>query len=117
MVLEDDAPGPDRTAAADPWVYVCTAINVGAFLILLALAARGGVIYLQHDEGWYLETAEALRAKGLTAEFLRGLPGPAGPLYSVVHALFAPLTGLQRPGIRFVNMSLFALTVLAIAAL
>lgn len=116
-MLEDDAPGPARTAAANFWVYVCLSINVGAFLVLLALAARGRVIYLQHDEGWYLETAEAFRAKGLTAEFLREIPGPAGPLYSFVHALFAPLTGLRRPGIRFVNMFLFALTVLAIAAL
>jgi hypothetical protein len=118
-VLEDDAPAPDpdRAAETNPWAYAGAAINLGAFLALLALASRGGIIHLQHDEGWYLGTAEALRTEGLTAKFLRELPGPAGPLYSFVHALFAPLTGLQRPGIRFVNMGLFAATILVVANL
>jgi hypothetical protein len=116
-MLEDDAPGPDRAAATDRWVYAGAAVNVGAFLLLAVVAARAKVVHLQHDEGWYLETAEAFRAKGLTAEFLRELPGPAGPTYAFAQALFAPLTGLQRPGIRIVNMFYFLLMVGAVAAL
>jgi hypothetical protein len=116
-VTEVDKPAPPREPGTGPWAYAGLAVNLAAFLLLLIQAARAGPIRLQHDETWYLETARALREQGLTAEYLRGLPGPAGPLHPVVHVLFSPLTHLERPGIRFVNMGLFVATVLGIAAL
>jgi hypothetical protein len=69
-----------------------------------------------HDEHWYLQSVAALRRQGPTVSFLRGLPGPAGPLYAVVHAACAPLTGLRPVGVRLVNALLFLLTALALAA-
>jgi hypothetical protein len=120
MVLEDDAPAPDQIVATktNRWVYAGVAVNVGAFLILAVLATtRMKVVHLQHDEDWYQATAHTFRAEGLTVKFLREYPGGAGPLYAFVHALFAPLTRLEQPGIRLLNMFLFILTVGAVAGL
>jgi hypothetical protein len=93
------------------------AVNVVAFLLLAVAASRMKVIYLQHDEQWHLNTAVTLRAEGMTRKYLLEHPGGPGPLYAVIHTAFAPLTGLERPGIRLVNMALFVLTVAAAAVL
>jgi hypothetical protein len=119
MMPESDAPAPDRPAATktNPWVYAGLAVNVGAFLLLVVFAARAKTVHLQWDEDWYQRTARTFRSEGLTVKFLREYPGAAGPLYAFLHTLFSPLTGLERPAIRFLNMGLFILTVAAVAGL
>lgn len=56
------------------------------------------------DEGGYIPAARLVWKYGLSKKFLLSLPGQAGPLHTWVHALFAPLTGLNPPGIRLVNL-------------
>jgi hypothetical protein len=91
------------------------AVNLAGFLAVVALIVAWRVPFW-HDEHWYLQSVAALRRQGPTVSFLRGLPGPAGPLYAVVHAACAPLTGLRPVGVRLVNALLFLLTALALAA-
>src|SRR4051794_37891775 len=91
-----------------------------ALLLLGAvqLAVLFGFVLIRHepphyDEPWYLGTVQLLHERGLTRQFLLDLPGPAGPLYTFVHALFEPLTHLRVPAVRLVNPLILLLTLLA----
>ena len=64
-----------------------------------------------NDEIPYLVNVDLLHKYGLGNEYLRQLQGSAGPLYSVVHYFFEPITHLQPPGIRLVNVSFLAGTI------
>lgn len=57
-----------------------------------------------NDEIPYLTNVSLLHRYGLGKEFLVRLEGSAGPLYSIVHYIFEPITHLQPPGIRLVNI-------------
>lgn len=56
-----------------------------------------------YDEDDYLLNVALLHKYGFGKNYLVNLIGSAGPLYSMVHYLFEPLTGLKTPYIRFVN--------------
>jgi hypothetical protein len=116
-VVDDSVPGPESARPTNVWWIPCLAVNLLGFagLILMTVAAKE--VHLAHDEGWYLETATTLRAEGLSVDYVRELPGVAGPLYPFVHVLFAPLTGLHQPGIRLVNAALFAISTVFIGLL
>jgi hypothetical protein len=116
MTEDRAARSPGRAGAGPtPEALGGFAVNLASFLVVVALIVAWPAP-LWHDEHWYLQSVEALGRQGLGASFLRGLPGPAGPLYAVVHAACAPLTGLRPVGVRLVNAVLFLLTALALAA-
>lgn len=110
-----------RSASADAWPHEdgdgalwCAVVAIGTFLVfcgLVAFSPRGPT----YDEPWYLGTVSLLEAHGLGANFFRSLPGPAGPLYTVVHYLLKPITMLEVPGVRVVNLFLTAATVPVLA--
>ena len=83
---------------------------VALALVLTTTLTRTAPTY---DEPWYLATVELLRVHGLGVDFVRALPGPAGPLYTVVQAAFSPLTHLQVPGVRLVNCLLLGVVLVA----
>ena len=103
----------DQKAPVETWI--CFAVNVLAFAAICALVVirTDGFWY---DESWYLASVGSLRHQGaLSAEFLRGLPGPAGPLYAWIHYLLEPLTGLRPLPTRFATIFLFVLTVVVLS--
>ena len=79
--------------------------------ILFLAAGMLGLFALQvifprppfYDEDDYLLNVALLHKYGFGKNYLVNLIGSAGPLYSMVHWLFEPLTGLKTPQIRFVN--------------
>lgn len=58
------------------------------------------------DEKIYLGNVALLHQYGFGKEYLVQLEGSAGPLYSMVHFLFEPVTHLQSPAVRWVNVML-----------
>ncbi|HEX8694178.1 MAG TPA: hypothetical protein VF746_17280 [Longimicrobium sp.] len=108
---ETAAPDAGR-AAPDRRALVCAAVALATFAVFCALVAlsRRPVTY---DEPGYLATVRLVDLHGLGVRFLRSLPEPAGPLYTVVHWLARPLTGLAAPGVRVVSLLFTAATALA----
>lgn len=104
----DSAPGgiPGPTLA-------CFAVLEAALLVLVVMVLTGRA-NLWFDEAWYLVSVPELHRLGLSSEFLRGLPGPAGPTYAVVHAVLEPLTGLRPMGVRLATIGMAGLTFLAL---
>lgn len=103
--------GGHKSRSAGPWLCVLVPAIGFAVLILMILLSRTPLTY---DEPWHLDTVTLLREKGLSADFLRSLPGPAGPLFSVVQGLFAPLTHLQPPGVRLLSAGCLAAVVIGV---
>lgn len=68
-----------------------------------------------NDEIPYLTNVSLLHTYGLGKEFLVKQEGSAGPLYSVVHYIFEPITNLQPPGIRLVNVLFLGGTIFFLA--
>jgi hypothetical protein len=56
------------------------------------------------DEFYYLENVVILENLGFTEEFLVNYKGPAGPTYSIIHYFLKPITMLQAPMVRLVNI-------------
>ena len=83
----------------------------GLVLLLLTVTSPNELLY---DEPWYVRTVSLVHDHGFTVEFLRSLPGLAGPLYTVVQWIFEPLTGRQPPGVRLVNVGFMVLTVVSL---
>jgi hypothetical protein len=108
-----------RAMQAEPEVHQSSVLT-DARTWLLALAAVQFIILIgfifahpvppHYDEPWYLGTVKLLHEKGLSRQFLLDLPGPAGPLYTLVHAVFEPITHLRPPAVRLVNPLLLILT-------
>lgn len=99
-------------------VRLCGTIGLACFAAILAMiVVQARSRPPEEDETWYLETVPQFHQLGLSTAFLRALPGPAGPLYTWVHAAFEPLTGLQPVGVRLVTAGLAAGTVLWLAAM
>ena len=61
-----------------------------------------------YDEDEYLSNVALLHQYGWGKNYLEHLIGSAGPLFSVVHFIFEPLTHLNAPHIRFVNTGFLA---------
>lgn len=61
-----------------------------------------------YDEDDYLQNVAILQKHGFSNAYLLNLIGSAGPLYSVVHYLFEPLTHLQSPFVRLINTGFLA---------
>src|SRR5262249_41644828 len=81
------------------------ACAVGA-AILIGMVVRFARLPLTYDEPWYLSNVPEFQRLGLSREFLRGLIGAAGPLYTIIQGLLAPWTGAVTPGVRAVNVVL-----------
>ena len=71
------------------------------FLILIAQIDRPPF----YDEDEYLLNVRVLEKYGLGRSYLLNLIGSAGPLFSVIHYLFEPLTHLRAPYVRFINLA------------
>lgn len=79
--------------------------------IIILLSGLIALIVLQfmfdrppfYDEDDYLRNVAILQQHGFSNAYLLSLTGSAGPLYSVVHYLFEPITNLQSPYVRFIN--------------
>ena len=72
----------------------------GAVLVVLQLWYTRPPFF---DEDEYLGNVALLHQYGFGSNYLLHLNGSAGPLYSMVHFLFEPLTGLHTPQIRLLN--------------
>ena len=59
-----------------------------------------------YDEPYYLQNVLLLNKYGLSKAYLMHHIGSAGPLYPVLHYLLEPVTQLQMPYVRLVNISL-----------
>lgn len=88
----------------------CLLVSIVGLLILISIAAftRQPPLY---DEPLYLDTVELLHRFGLSVSFLNKIQVPAGPLYALVHFIFEPLTHLEVPGVRSVNIIFLLLTI------
>ncbi|HTL07580.1 MAG TPA: hypothetical protein VL307_04960 [Chitinophagaceae bacterium] len=64
-----------------------------------------------YDEADYLGNVAFLQKHGFGKTYLVSLQGSAGPLYSLVHYLFTPVTHLAPPFIRLVNSFFLAGTI------
>ncbi|MDQ0394777.1 hypothetical protein [Labrys monachus] len=87
--------------------YASLAIYVAAILL-----SRKEFTY---DEPWYLGTIDTLRKYGLSIQFLQNLPGPAGPLYTIVQWSVSPLTNFIPFYVRLVNVILLFVSILFMA--
>ncbi len=98
-----------------------TPLNLSSALIgTLSLVGLALVIaFSRHvpvaDEAWYLNSVPTLFQKGPTIGFLRSIPGPAGPLYTFVHAIAWPATGGQAHLARWVSWSFLLLSIFYLA--
>lgn len=59
-----------------------------------------------YDEPYYLQNIPLLHKYGLSKAYLMHHIGSAGPLYPVLHYLLEPVTQLQMPYVRLVNICL-----------
>ncbi len=86
-------------------------ILIGAVFTLLFLTLINNQPPL-FDEVLFLGNMELYEEVGLSKQFLVEMYDQApGPLYQIVHTFFKPLTHLQTPGIRLVNVFLFIGTI------
>jgi hypothetical protein len=79
-------------------------ISFTALLIKVILSPMHPV----YDEQWYLSAVALYQKYGLSVEFVHEQPGPAGPTFSLLHGLLAPVTRLEFPNVRYVNLALLA---------
>jgi hypothetical protein len=104
--LREDVPGATWACA----VICATSLAIAVGMVLTSNHR------LWYDEYVYLESVPELHRLGLTAEWLNGIPGAAGPLYALVHAVLEPLTGLRAPAIRLATVGMTLLTIAALGA-
>jgi 4-amino-4-deoxy-L-arabinose transferase-like glycosyltransferase len=67
---------------------------------------------LVYDEPIYQQTVETLKQYGFSISFLNNMKVTTGPLYTILHNSLAPLTNLDVPGVRLVNVTLLCLTII-----
>lgn len=75
-----------------------------AVLMLLVLLLPQRLVF---DEPLYLVNVEHFQRYGFSDEFLRALTGQAGPFYVILHSWLAPVTRLEAPAVRLVNVVAF----------
>lgn len=112
--------GPGRRAAllrldrfgASPCHWAAALVLAGLAALVAASPHR-----LIFDERYYMQASQLLAAD---FDFVRLMTTPldvaAGPLYAYLHAFAAPLTGLQAPAIRAVNLACLLAAIWATAA-
>ena len=84
--------------------------------ILIGMVAGSGQAFL-YDERLFMPTLSLFRQYGISWQFLLKLRVAPGPLYAIIHTVFAPLTSLQAPEIRFVSVFFLAVTGISLAAI
>lgn len=94
---------PALLSSGTSWCLFACAVGAAIFIGMVVRFAR---LPLTYDEPWYLSNVPEFQRLGLSREFLRGLTGAAGPLYTIVQSLVAPWTGAVTPGVRAVNVVL-----------
>ncbi|MFM7793188.1 MAG: hypothetical protein ACKO90_35580, partial [Microcystis panniformis] len=90
-------------------------VNFIGFVVLLTcvLLSPHALVY---DEVYHLPLVDLLNQYGLSYRFLRGTGQSApGPLYPIIHYIFQPLTNLEAPAIRLVNILLLLLLILVLS--
>jgi 4-amino-4-deoxy-L-arabinose transferase-like glycosyltransferase len=106
---------PKITKSFNPAQQASVLVNVLGFVVLLTcvLLSPHSLIY---DEVYHLPLVGLLNQYGLSYRFLRGTGQSApGPLYSIIHYIFQPLTDLEAPAIRLVNILLLLLLILVLS--
>ena len=94
-------PAPVRLANAHP-VLLVAAVVLMALAIVIALSPP----ILIYDERYYMASSYVLAARfDLLGPLRNPLDLAAGPLYPYLHVLVEPLTRLQVPAVRYVNMA------------
>lgn len=95
-------------------VHITNYISFFSFLTL-AILVFFSPTHAVYDEGWYLSAVDLFREHGLSVEFVRDQPGPAGPTFSLIQGLLEPVTGLAFPAVRWVSVGLLLLSTLLVA--
>jgi hypothetical protein len=94
-------------------VEIILLISSFILLLLMLLFINPHLLY---DEPAYLGNVSLLEKYGFRKQYLLEHNGSAGPLYTLVHYLFKPLTNLQVPYVRFVNIVLLLCIITITAA-
>ncbi|MBC7912962.1 MAG: hypothetical protein H7Y07_02465 [Pyrinomonadaceae bacterium] len=84
-------------------------ISISAIVFLILIANTFKPPFYDEDE--YLSNVHILNQHGLGSAYLLNLIGSAGPLFSVIHYIFQPLTQLEAPYVRFVNYAFLISTI------
>lgn len=96
-------PSSAQLRAASPQLVLLAA---GAVLAVLAIMIAVSPSILIYDERYYMESSYYLAAyPDLLGPLRTPLDLAAGPLYPYLHVLLAPLTQLQVPAVRYVNLA------------
>jgi 4-amino-4-deoxy-L-arabinose transferase-like glycosyltransferase len=80
---------------------------VGLFVLAASIHAPLG-----YDEVPYLRPVSLLHQYGLSLQYIRDYPEPAGLLHNVLHWTLEPITGLRPPFVRLVNPVVLSLAIL-----
>ena len=93
--------------------WTCLGVNIiGLFCLLVrTIFAQNPPLY---DEPFHLAAVEFLNHHGFSLSFLRPEKTATGPLYPILHYLLQPITHLEVPGIRLVNVCLLFLMVIVL---
>lgn len=99
---------PERRQTALVWLCAGLIAASGTALCWIVIRSPATPVY---DESWYLQSIELLRRDGLSLAFLRDLPGPAGPTFTLVYAPIVARLSLPMPWLRLVSTGLLAIAV------
>lgn len=92
-------------------------LGLSGYLLLLAVTISHTQPPL-HDEPYFLANMDLYREFGFSRDFLLQMEDQApGPLYQFVHAALQPLTHLDVPGVRLVNVFMLGLAICLLALL
>lgn len=80
------------------------------FIVLLVLVI-GSPAKLIYDENYYIPAAKYLLGVDSLKTFARDWPIGPGPLHALIHSLLKPLTNLEPPSIRFINIGFLLATI------
>ena len=95
------------------WIALSTATACLALLVTMIATSPSRLCY---DEVVYQhEQVQMVRKAGWRATLTAPNEISVGPLYAAVQLAFSPLTGLQAPAIRWINLVCFAAVLLLIA--
>lgn len=92
-------------------IYNTIAIISFSILTLYTLFNKRELINYT-DETIYMSNVSRLEEYGLSKRFFIEYNGAAGPLYTFVHYVFKPLTGLKLPYTRYINIVFLILVIL-----
>ena len=91
--------------------FLCNSNHIIFFVGILNLIIIFLMISFTESTFWkdefYINDVKLLMTEGFTTAYLKGLIGPVGPLYSLMHFVFSPVTQLTVKGIRYINFLWF----------